>query len=67
MDAAKIKALFAKVPSRDGGEGSEEDPRLSAAEDIIAAVKSGDAEALDVALADHYRLCSGPMDEESGE
>jgi hypothetical protein len=68
MDSSKIRALFAKGPSDEEGSGSD-DPRLSAAEDIIKAIKDGDAEALDVALADHYRECQAAEapDDESEE
>lgn len=51
------------------GEGDGmESAKMTAAEDAIAALKSGDASALSDALQRHYDACSGMGDsEESGE
>ena len=42
-----------------GDEDTEDSDEVDAAKDIIAAVKSGDAKALSMALSRHYAACEG--------
>jgi len=71
MDKEKLKIIIGMKPKskpieddsmEDNGDSedsseSESDERVSAAQDIIDAIKSGDAEALDYALEEHYKYC----------
>lgn len=52
--------------AKPGGMG---DPKRMAAEDLIEAVKSGDADGVASALERHYKLCSmgAPEEEEAAE
>lgn len=75
MDKGKLKMLLiggSKGPARSTSEDDDEDdttddPRIELAEAIIRAVKAGDAEGLDIALADHYEECSKEHDRPSDE
>lgn len=61
-----IKALFSKGTD-EAGQDSESDPSLEAARDILTAIRSGKAEALDLALRDHYEACQHSSDTEEPE
>lgn len=50
-----------KAPAKELGEEAE------AAQDVIDAIKAGDAEMLSMALRNHYELCSGGGSEEGDE
>lgn len=43
----------------DDEEGDEKSYALSAAKDLLSALKSGDAKAVDSALRAHYEACQG--------
>ena len=73
MSADRMKRLFGgkidvtKVSIGHGGEGGAEDPAVEAAKDVLQAIKSNDAEALSLALEDHYRACESSKDSGSDD
>jgi hypothetical protein len=63
MDAKKRAALIAAVPEEDKEVPEKEETetptdRLELAKDVLAALKSGDAKALDAALYDYLEACN---------
>lgn len=51
----------------DGIEDVASEEKLGAASEAIAALQSGDAEALSAALERHYRACTGDIGEDDGD
>ena len=63
---SKGLAIMLGAPSG-GDDEKETGGSLGAAKDILAAIKSSDANALDAALKLHYEECEGAKDEEDTE
>lgn len=60
-------ALVLGAGPKGGADDGEESEKVSAARDIIDAVKSGDADMLNMALEHHYELCRGEEESSEGE
>lgn len=71
MQMDRLASILGKAGS--GGESKSEGPdkasdgRLSSAEAILRAIRKDDAEALDVALSDHYEACQSDSDDEGSD
>lgn len=65
----KGKGLSSKeAPSSDlGDDEAEESEETSAAQDVLDAIKAGDAEMLSMALERHYEACKGKHEESESE
>lgn len=51
-------------PSKPKVKAAASSPSADAAKDVLAAMKAGDATALDLALTRHYESCSSEPDED---